>query len=160
MLYIVRASFGVALVTSSILIFTTILVLLTSTDKNSSSHIFLSSVSSSNILGNTSFSLFYYYINNPYGRSRYLGHNSSMSFLEAAFYFHFGNGNPNAGLEACSTRTIAEAVAPPRDCLCAPWRGEDVGKLQGVMLGAPMCSKHVGWGRYDGSPRTVHAGDG
>ena len=111
LLYIVRASFGVALVISIILIFTTILVLLSSTDKSNSRRIFFSS---SIILGSAPFNLFYYDVNNPYGRNRYSSRNSSMSFLEAVFSFLLGDGDPNAGLEARRTRAIAQASAPPR----------------------------------------------
>ena len=113
LLYIVRASFGVALVISIILIFTTILVLLSSTDKSNSRRIFFSSSIIRNIFGNP-YNLFYYDVNNPYGRSRYSSRNSSMSFLEAVFSFLLGDGDPNAGLEARRTRAIAQASAPPR----------------------------------------------
>jgi hypothetical protein len=134
--YIVRASFGVALVASIVLVFTTIIVLLSSSKtKNSGSSKSSSSSRSSSrssssgyssrrsrssslspekLFGDSPFDIFYYDSSNPYGRNRYPSRGSGMSFLEAVFSFLFGDGDPNAGLEARRTRAIAQAVASPR----------------------------------------------
>jgi hypothetical protein len=117
--YVLRASFGVALVASIALIFTTIIYLLISSKDKSryisssssrSSGSFSSSLSPGKVFGDAPFNIFYYDSTTPYGRNRYTSPTSGMSFLEAVFSFLFGDGDPNAGLEARRTSAIAQAV--------------------------------------------------
>ncbi len=119
-LYLLRASFGAALVASVALIFTTILVVSSSRDRDDredrgrggfgggGGDFFLSPL---RIFGPSPFDLFYYDRYHPLGPNRYAegAAEPRMSFLEAVFSFLFGDGDPNEGLEARRTRAIAQA---------------------------------------------------
>ena len=116
-LYLVRASFGVALIASVALIFTTIIVASSSSsrdrddrdDRGGGGGFFMSPF---RIFGPSPFDLLFYDPYHPLGPNRYADAAAGpprMSFLEAVFSFLFGDGNPNEGLEARRTRAIAQA---------------------------------------------------
>ena len=124
-LYLLRASFGAALIASVALIFTTILVASSSRDRDDrdsrssrgfgGGDFFMSPL---RIFGPSPFDLFFYDPYRPLGPNRYVdggggGGGPRMSFLEAVFSFLFGDGDPNEGLEARRTRAIAQAGARP-----------------------------------------------
>jgi len=113
--YVLKVSFGVALLTSIALIFTTILVIQSSTrderdERRSSS--FGGGGGGFNMMywwGPSPFDIFYYSSYQPYGVNRY-DEPKELSFLESVFSFLFGDGDPNEKLEQRRAKAVAQLV--------------------------------------------------
>ena len=114
--YLVRVSFGVALLSSIALIFTAILVLQSSSrdDRDRESRGYGGSFGGGGFgysywWGPTPFDLFYYNTYQPYGVNRYEDPRE-LSFLESVFSVLFGDGNPNANLEERRAQQVAKLI--------------------------------------------------
>jgi len=114
--YLVKVSFGVALISSIALIFTAILVLQSSSrdDRDdrrgySSGGGFSFYMGPSYWWGPSPFDIFYFSSSSPYGVNRY-ENPSQLSFLESVFSFLFGDGNPNANFEQRRYKALANLI--------------------------------------------------
>jgi hypothetical protein len=114
----IRVSFGIALVASVALIFSTILVLQTSSntgddDRRRDDDRRGGGMSFGSIWGPSPFDFFYY---RPYGYYGYYGQPGrqrdpdEMRFLESVFSYVFGDGNPNNGLEERRLSLAAQMI--------------------------------------------------
>lgn len=113
--YLLKVSFGVALITSIALIFTAILVIQSSSrderDERRSSFGGGGGfgMGPSFWWGPTPFDFFYFNAYSPYGVNRY-EEPGKMSFLEAVFSFLFGDGDPNEKLDQRRSQAVARLV--------------------------------------------------
>lgn len=142
--YLVRVSFGVALLSSIALIFTAILVLQSSSrdDRDRESRGFGGGFGGGGFgysywWGPTPFDIFYYNTYAPYGVNRYQDP-KELSFLESVFSVLFGDGDPNADLEERRSKAVAalirakggaltaEELAPYMDPADGPPAGDDL----------------------------------
>ncbi|KAG7373337.1 hypothetical protein IV203_034061 [Nitzschia inconspicua] len=167
----IRVSFGVALVASVALIFSTILVLQTSSNSDDDRRRDDRRGGMSfgggfgGIWGPSPFDFFYY---RPYGYYGYYGQRADrrdpdeMGFLESVFSYVFGDGNPNNGLEerrlSLAAQMIrdnqgavtAEQLAPYCD---APNPDDSSGTYVDESFVLPIVSQ------LDGEPRVTDDGD-
>ncbi|KAL3934543.1 MAG: hypothetical protein SGARI_003338, partial [Bacillariaceae sp.] len=125
----IRVSFGLALVASVALIFSTILVLQSSSDSNDDRRRDdrgggMSFGGYGGIWGPSPFDFFYY---RPYGYYGYYGQYGErerrdpdeMGFLESVFSFVFGDGNPNNGLEERRLSLAAQMIRDNKGAVTA-----------------------------------------
>ncbi|KAK1428777.1 hypothetical protein QVD17_17617 [Tagetes erecta] len=99
--YLVRVTFGTALIASILIVFTTIIAILTS----SSDHSFDLLVSSF-----PSPSELFWYWDPYYHRRRFQNEDSGMNFIEPVFSFVFGDGDPNEGIEEQRWKMIGQYI--------------------------------------------------
>jgi hypothetical protein len=109
--YLVRISFGILLIASIFIIYTSIVAISSSVqsredDRRSSYNRSYGGGSLYVWMGPSPFDLIFYANHGYSGRRREGG----MSFLESIFSFLFGDGNPNADLETYRWRRIGETI--------------------------------------------------
>ncbi|MBD2578875.1 hypothetical protein [Oscillatoria sp. FACHB-1406] len=129
--YLIRISFGIALILSIVLMAVAIVVIFIAISSSSSDDSGSSSSSSnsdrssnSSHSGSSGFTFwwpdFYYWFDPGYRRQqRELKTPGEMNFLEAIFSFLFGDGNPNANLEQERWQTIGSAIQSNRGAVAA-----------------------------------------
>ncbi|XP_074564765.1 uncharacterized protein At5g03900, chloroplastic [Curcuma longa] len=110
--YLVRVSFGTALITSIVLVYTTIIVLASSSrseGENGRGRRGRSYDSGVTFLFRPS-DLFWYWDMNYY-RRRQMRQEGGMNFVESVFSFVFGDGDPNQGLEEERWKLIGQYIS-------------------------------------------------
>ncbi|XP_072969777.1 uncharacterized protein At5g03900, chloroplastic [Typha angustifolia] len=144
--YLIRVSFGTALIASIVLVYTTIIVLISSQsdEDNRGRRRGRSYGSSVNVFFSPT-DLFWYWDANYY-RRRQRSTDDQMNFIESVFSFVFGDGNPNQGLEEERWKLIgqyiasnggvvtAEELAPYLDVLPADQTKDDESFILPVLL--------------------------
>lgn len=111
--YVIRVSFGTALVASIVLVFTTIVAILSSSRSDEDNR---------GRRGGRSFDtgvsfylspsdLFWYWDPYYYRRRRVRTDNDGMNFIESVFSFVFGDGDPNQGIEEERWKLIGQYIA-------------------------------------------------
>ena len=116
--YLVKVSFGVALISSIALIFTAILAIQSQSRDDRDDRRDYRGGGGMNFYfgpsywwGPSPFDFLYYNSYRPYGVNRYRNP-SEMSFLESVFSFLFGDGDPNSDLEERRYKQIAQVLCP------------------------------------------------
>ncbi|XP_008787778.1 uncharacterized protein At5g03900, chloroplastic isoform X2 [Phoenix dactylifera] len=157
--YLIRVSFGTALIASIVIVYTTIIALITSRsdEDNRGRRGGRSYDSNFTVLFRPS-DLFWYW--DPYYyRRRQMSTDDRMNFVESVFSFVFGDGNPNQGIEEERWKLIgeyitsnggvvtAEELAPYLDVLPAEETADDESFILPVLL------------RYDGHPEVDDEGN-
>ncbi|XP_010931139.1 uncharacterized protein At5g03900, chloroplastic isoform X1 [Elaeis guineensis] len=157
--YLIRVSFGTALIASIVIVYTAIISLITSRsdEDNRGRRGGRSYDSSFTVLFRPS-DLFWYW--DPYYyRRRQMSTDDRMNFVESVFSFVFGDGNPNQGIEEERWKLIgeyitsnggvvtAEELAPYLDVLPTEETADDESFILPVLL------------RYDGHPEVDDEGN-
>ncbi|MFS7903616.1 hypothetical protein Hanom_Chr01g00026151 [Helianthus anomalus] len=99
--YLVRVTFGTALIASILIVFTTIIAILTSSDSDNSGSIFDLLFSPSDL---------FWYWDPYYHRRQFQNKHRVMSFVEPVFSFVFGDGDPNEGIEEQRWKMIGRYI--------------------------------------------------
>ncbi|KAJ6792920.1 uncharacterized protein M6B38_114035 [Iris pallida] len=109
--YLIRVSFGTALIASILLVYTTIIALISSrSDEDNRGRRGGRSYDSGFTVFFSPSDLFWYW--DPYYyRRRQIRTNGGMNFVESVFSFVFGDGDPNQGLEEERWKMIGEYIA-------------------------------------------------
>ncbi|KAJ8479061.1 hypothetical protein OPV22_022788 [Ensete ventricosum] len=111
--YLIRVSFGTALIASIVLVYTTIIVLISSSrsdnEDNRGRRGGRSYGSDFTVLFNPTDLFWYWDIN--YYRRRQMKTNGGMNFVESVFSFVFGDGDPNQGLEEERWKLIGQYIS-------------------------------------------------
>ncbi|KAI3682415.1 hypothetical protein L1987_82385 [Smallanthus sonchifolius] len=111
--YLVRVTFGTALIVSILIVFTTIIAILTSSsDKDNKKRSRKSRKISSDLLVSLmpSPSDLFWYWDPYYHRRRIQKEDSGMNFIEPVFSFVFGDGDPNEGIEEQTWKMIGQYI--------------------------------------------------
>lgn len=110
--YLVRVSFGTALIASIVLVYTTIIVILSSRSEEDNRG------RRSSRSYDTGFSfylsptdLFWYWDPYYYRRRQMRDENRDMNFIDSVFSFVFGDGDPNQGIEEERWKLIGEYIS-------------------------------------------------
>ncbi|KAJ6799517.1 uncharacterized protein M6B38_207165 [Iris pallida] len=109
--YLIRVSFGTALIASILLVYTTIIALISSrSDEDNRGRRGGRSYDSGFTVFFSPSDLFWYW--DPYYyKRRQIRTNGGMNFVESVFSFVFGDGDPNQGLEEERWKMIGEYIA-------------------------------------------------
>ncbi|KAE8718962.1 hypothetical protein F3Y22_tig00109983pilonHSYRG00012 [Hibiscus syriacus] len=109
--YIVRVSFGTALIASIVLVYTTIIALITSRSDEDNRGRRGRSYDTGFTFYLSPTDLFWYW--DPYYRKRRLrtDNDEKMNFIESVFSFVFGDGDPNQGIEEERWKLIGQYIA-------------------------------------------------
>lgn len=99
--YLIRVSFGTALIASIVIVYTTIIALLTSSrsDEDSRGRRGSRSYDSGVTFYFNPVDLFWYWDPYYYRKRRLQADDDKMNFIESVFSFVFGDGDPNQGIE-------------------------------------------------------------
>ncbi|XP_061360665.1 uncharacterized protein At5g03900, chloroplastic [Gastrolobium bilobum] len=111
--YLIRVSFGTALIASIVIVYTTIIALVTSSrsdEDNRGRRGGRSYDSGFNFYFNP-VDLFWYWDPYYYRRRRIQTDNDKMNFIESVFSFVFGDGDPNQGIEEERWKLIGQYIA-------------------------------------------------
>lgn len=110
--YVIRVSFGTALVASIVLVFTAIIAIASgrSEEDNRGRRGGRSYGSGFNFYINP-VDLFWYFDPNYYDRRRQRQREGGMNFIDSVFSFVFGDGDPNQGIEEERWKLIGEYIA-------------------------------------------------
>ncbi|KAD4385040.1 hypothetical protein E3N88_25208 [Mikania micrantha] len=108
--YLIRVTFGTALIASILIVYTTIIASLTSSSKESSRK--SSRDRSFDLLFSVlpSPSELFWYWDPYYHQRRFQNENAGMSFTEHVFSFVFGDGDPNEGIEEQRWKMIGQYI--------------------------------------------------
>lgn len=110
--YIVRVSFGTALIASIVLVYTTIIALLSSrSDEDNRGRRGGRSYDSSFTFYLNPADLFWYWDPYYYRRRRIQKEDDGMNFIESVFSFVFGDGDPNQGIEDERWKLIGQYIS-------------------------------------------------
>ncbi|CAL9121155.1 unnamed protein product [Musa acuminata var. zebrina] len=111
--YLIRVSFGTALIASIVLVYTTIIVLISSsrsdTEDNRGRRGGRSYGSDFTVMFHPTDLFWYWDIN--YYRRRQMKKDGGMNFVESVFSFVFGDGDPNQGLEEERWKLIGQYIS-------------------------------------------------
>ncbi|OIW01024.1 hypothetical protein TanjilG_14207 [Lupinus angustifolius] len=111
--YLIRVSFGTALIASIVIVYTTIIALITSSrseEDNRGRRGGRSYDSGFNFYFNP-LDLFWYWDPYYYRRRRIQTDNEKFNFIESVFSFVFGDGDPNQGIEEERWKLIGQYIA-------------------------------------------------
>lgn len=109
--YLIRVSFGTALIVSIVLVYTTIIVLLSSrSDEDNRGRRGGRSYDSGFTMFFRPSDLFWYWDPYYYRRQR-IKTDNGMNFIESVFSFVFGDGDPNQGIEEERWKLIGQYIA-------------------------------------------------
>lgn len=110
--YIVRVSFGTALIASIVLVYTTIIALLSSrSDEDNRGRRGGRSYDSGFTFYLNPADLFWYWDPYYYRRRRIQKEDDGMNFIESVFSFVFGDGDPNQGIEDERWKLIGQYIS-------------------------------------------------
>ncbi|XP_059668716.1 uncharacterized protein At5g03900, chloroplastic isoform X2 [Cornus florida] len=109
--YLVRVSFGTALIASIVLVYTTIIALLSSRSEDNRERRGGRSYDSGFNFYFSPSDLFWYWDPYYYRRRRIREDDDSMNFIESVFSFVFGDGDPNQGIEEERWKLIGQYIA-------------------------------------------------
>uniref|UniRef100_A0A5B7AIF2 Iron-sulfur cluster biosynthesis family protein n=1 Tax=Davidia involucrata TaxID=16924 RepID=A0A5B7AIF2_DAVIN len=110
--YVVRVSFGTALIASIVLVYTTIIALLSSrSDEDNRGRRGGRSYDSGFTFYLRPSDLFWYWDPYYYRRRAMRADNEGMNFIESVFSFVFGDGDPNQGIEEERWKLIGQYIA-------------------------------------------------
>lgn len=110
--YVVRVSFGTALIASIVIVYTTIIALLSSrSDEDNRGRRGGRSYDSGFTFYLSPSDLFWYWDPYYYRRQRIRKDDEGMNFIESVFSFVFGDGDPNQGIEEERWKLIGEYIA-------------------------------------------------
>lgn len=110
--YLVRVSFGTALIASIVLVYTTIIALLSSrSDEDNRGRRGGRSYDSSFTFYLNPADLFWYWDPYYYRRRRIQKEDDGMNFIESVFSFVFGDGDPNQGIEDERWKLIGQYIS-------------------------------------------------
>ncbi|XP_010244990.1 PREDICTED: uncharacterized protein At5g03900, chloroplastic [Nelumbo nucifera] len=110
--YLIRVSFGTALVASIVLVYTTIIALLSSrSEEDSRGRRGTRSYDSGFTFFFGPSDLFWYWDPYYYRRRRIRTDEDGMNFIESVFSFVFGDGDPNQGIEEERWKLIGQYIA-------------------------------------------------
>ncbi|XP_044951038.1 uncharacterized protein At5g03900, chloroplastic isoform X7 [Hordeum vulgare subsp. vulgare] len=106
--YVVRVSFGTALVASIVLVYATIIAILSSSSSDEDNR-----GRRRRSYGSTMFlpTDLFWYLDTGSSRRRRVEKDKGMSFIESVFSFVFGNGDPNDGLEERRWKMIGQYIS-------------------------------------------------
>ncbi|MCO5587755.1 hypothetical protein L7F22_041707 [Adiantum nelumboides] len=156
--YLIRVSFGTALLVSIMLVYSTLMVLLTSSrsenDNRQGSH---RSYNSGFSLYISPADLFWYL--DPYYYRRRGFERGGLNFFESVFSFVFGDGDPNEGKEEIRWKMIGEYIKAKGGVVCAeelaPFLDapsmEESREVESLMLPVLL--------RFDGEPEVDKVGN-
>ncbi|GJN21213.1 hypothetical protein PR202_gb08674 [Eleusine coracana subsp. coracana] len=105
--YLVRVSFGTALIASIVLVYTTIIAILSSSSDEDGRGRRRRSYGSTIIIPTDMF----WYLDADYYRRRRVEKEDGMNFIESVFSFVFGDGDPNDGLEERRWKMIGQYIS-------------------------------------------------
>lgn len=110
--YLIRVSFGTALIASIVIVYTTIIAILTSSsDEDNRGRRRGRSYDSGFSFYLNPADLFWYWDPYYYRRRRVRKEDNKMNFIESVFSFVFGDGDPNEGIEEERWKLIGEYIA-------------------------------------------------
>ncbi|XP_027349951.1 uncharacterized protein At5g03900, chloroplastic [Abrus precatorius] len=111
--YLIRVSFGTALIASIVIVYTTIVALLTSSksDEDNRGRRVGRSYDSGVTFYFNPVDLFWYWDPYYYRRRRLQTDDDKMNFVESVFSFVFGDGDPNQGIEEERWKLIGQYIA-------------------------------------------------
>ncbi|PSR89289.1 Uncharacterized protein CEY00_Acc29486 [Actinidia chinensis var. chinensis] len=110
--YVIRVSFGTALIASIVIVYTAIIALLSSrSDEDNRGRRGGRSYDSGFTFFFRPTDLFWYWDPYYYRRPRMRTDNDGMKFIESVFSFVFGDGDPNQGIEEERWKLIGEYIA-------------------------------------------------
>ncbi|XP_052170668.1 uncharacterized protein At5g03900, chloroplastic [Diospyros lotus] len=110
--YLVRVSFGTALIASIVIVYTAIIALLSSrSDEDNRGRRGGRSYDSGFAFYLSPSDLFWYWDPYYYRRQRIRADGDGMNFIESVFSFVFGDGDPNQGIEEKRWKLIGEYIA-------------------------------------------------
>lgn len=111
--YLIRVSFGTALVASIILVYTAIITIIASggSDGDNRRRRGGRSYDSGATFYFSPTDLFWYWDRDYYRRRPRQGNNEGMNFIESVFSYVFGDGDPNQGIEEERWKLIGEYIA-------------------------------------------------
>ncbi|KAF5938812.1 hypothetical protein HYC85_023071 [Camellia sinensis] len=109
--YVVRVSFGTALIASIVIVYTTIIALLSSRSDEDNRGRRGRSYDSGFTFYLSPTDLFWYWDPYYYRRQRVRADGDGMNFIESIFSFVFGDGDPNQGIEEERWKLIGEYIA-------------------------------------------------
>ncbi|XAR69190.1 hypothetical protein NMG60_11000683 [Bertholletia excelsa] len=109
--YLVRVSFGTALIASIVIVYTTIIAILSSRSDEDNRGRRGRSYDSGFTFYFSPTDLFWYWDPYYYRRRRVRADGGGMNFIESVFSFVFGDGNPNQGIEEERWKLIGEYIA-------------------------------------------------
>ncbi|CAN6231883.1 unnamed protein product, partial [Urochloa humidicola] len=105
--YLIRVSFGTALIASIVLVYTTIIAILSSSSDEDSRGRRRRSYGSTIFIPTDMF----WYLDADYYRRRRVEKQDGMNFIESVFSFVFGDGDPNNGLEEKRWKMIGQYIS-------------------------------------------------
>ncbi|CAN6244549.1 unnamed protein product [Urochloa humidicola] len=105
--YLIRVSFGTALIASIVLVYTTIIAILSSSSDEDSRGRRRRSYGSTIFIPTDMF----WYLDADYYRRRRVQKEDGMNFIESVFSFVFGDGDPNDGLEEKRWKMIGQYIS-------------------------------------------------
>ncbi|CAN6251775.1 unnamed protein product [Urochloa humidicola] len=105
--YLIRVSFGTALIASIVLVYTTIIAILSSSSDEDGRGRRRRSYGSTIFIPTDMF----WYLDADYYRRRRVEKEDGMNFIESVFSFVFGDGDPNDGLEEKRWKMIGQYIS-------------------------------------------------
>ncbi|XP_071720722.1 uncharacterized protein At5g03900, chloroplastic-like [Rutidosis leptorrhynchoides] len=108
--FLIRVTFGTALIASILIVFTAIIAILTSASSKKDRKRRRSSFGSLRQLYPSPSDLFRMWKPHHYSRPRHYDGDSGMNFIEPVFSFVFGDGNPNEGIEEVRWKLIGQYI--------------------------------------------------
>ncbi|KAL8213820.1 hypothetical protein R6Q57_003269 [Mikania cordata] len=110
--YLIRVTFGTALIASIVIVYTTIIAILTSSsDEDNRGRRRGRSFDSGFSFYLSPTDLFWYWDPYYYRRRRVRSEDNGMNFIESVFSFVFGDGDPNEGIEEERWKLIGQYIA-------------------------------------------------
>eukprot|EP00250_Pteridium_aquilinum_P033184 c5290_g1_i1 orf=183-1754(-) len=156
--YLIRVSFGTALLVSIMLVYSTLMVLLTSSRSENDNR-------QGHRSYNSGFSFYispadlFWYLDPYYYRRRGFERGGGLNFFESVFSFVFGDGDPNEGKEDLRWKMIGEYIKSKGGVVCAeelaPFLDvpplEESREVESLMLPVLL--------RFDGEPEVDNLGN-
>lgn len=156
--YLVRVSFGTALIASIVLVYTTIIAIISSRSDEDNRGRRSRSYDSGFTLFFTPTDLFWYWDPYYYKRRRVQADDNKMNFIESVFSFVFGDGDPNQGIEEERWKLIGQYIASNGGVVAAEELAPylDLGKAQDVSDESYILPVLL---RFDGQPEIDEEGN-
>ncbi|GMH09921.1 hypothetical protein Nepgr_011762 [Nepenthes gracilis] len=157
--YLVRVSFGTALIASIVIVYTTIIAILSSrSDEDNRGRRGGRAYDSGFTFYFSPTDLFWYWDPYYYRRRRRQRDDNGMNFIESVFSFVFGDGDPNQGIEEERWKLIGQYIAENGGVITA----EELAPYLDVETGEPMGDESYILPvllRFDGQPEVDEEGN-